>query len=203
MRASAQSTYLRYRYRSRAMNLSNGVTPRGSKSNEPAPATLRRNRRNTSNSRGRNVAIRARTMRALFAGGQFTSAGGAPSNRIARWDGSDWTPLTTGLEGTSASAVHTLTVFDDGNGRALYVGGVFDIAVGIVSAYWARWGCAPCVCDVDGNGVVELADLAILLGHFGGSGGPSDGDQNGDGSVDLADLALLLSAFGTTCAATP
>jgi hypothetical protein len=58
----------------------------------------------------------------------------------------------------------------------------------------------PCVGDLNGSGVVDLADLAILLSHFGSSGaGPEDGDTNGDGTVDLSDLAVLLSRFGSNC----
>ncbi|MBI5864834.1 MAG: hypothetical protein HZB38_10055 [Planctomycetes bacterium] len=55
--------------------------------------------------------------------------------------------------------------------------------------------------DFDGNGVVELADLAVLLSHFGTAGGATfgDGDIDGDGDVDLSDLAALLSLFGASC----
>lgn len=45
--------------------------------------------------------------------------------------------------------------------------------------------------DLDGNGVVDGADLAILLTDWGRSGVPAD--LNGDGVVDGGDLAVLLS----------
>jgi hypothetical protein len=62
-------------------------------------------------------------------------------------------------------------------------------------------GAAPCAGDLDGNGGVDLADLSILLGHFGLSGGaaPADGDLDGDGDVDLTDLSAMLGAFGGDC----
>ena len=46
--------------------------------------------------------------------------------------------------------------------------------------------------DLNGDGVVNGADLAILLGQWGGSG---SADLNGDGVVNGADLALLLGAW--------
>jgi len=51
--------------------------------------------------------------------------------------------------------------------------------------------------DLDGDGCVDLTDLATLLSNFGLTGvGPEDGDIDGDGDVDLADLAVLLANFG-------
>jgi predicted dienelactone hydrolase len=46
--------------------------------------------------------------------------------------------------------------------------------------------------DLNGDGLVDGADLAILLSNFGGAG---IGDLNGDGVVDGADLAILLGAW--------
>src|SRR5262245_19578749 len=58
----------------------------------------------------------------------------------------------------------------------------------------------PCPADLDGDGSVNLQDLATLLAHFGASGTtPEDGDLDDDDDVDLQDLATLLAAFGTTC----
>jgi hypothetical protein len=33
---------------------------------------------------------------ALYAGGDFTTAGGVAANRIAKWDGSSWRPSAAG-----------------------------------------------------------------------------------------------------------
>ncbi len=49
--------------------------------------------------------------------------------------------------------------------------------------------------DLNGDGTVDGADLGVLLGHWGLSGGVS-GDLNGDGTVDGADLGTLLGAWG-------
>ncbi len=76
---------------------------------------------------------------ALYAGGDFTSAGGNSTNHIAKWDGASWQPLGVGINDT----VSALIEFDDGGGPALYVGGTFTTAGGSVSANIARWRC-PC-----------------------------------------------------------
>lgn len=54
--------------------------------------------------------------------------------------------------------------------------------------------------DVDGDGDVDLTDLALLLGAFGTCdsevGFNSGADFDVSGCVDLADLATLLGSFG-------
>lgn len=72
---------------------------------------------------------------ALYAGGNFTTAGGQTVNRIARWNGASWATLGTGL----SAAPLTMTVFDDGSGAALYVGGLFATAGGQTVNGIARW----------------------------------------------------------------
>ncbi|MCB9838632.1 MAG: hypothetical protein H6813_04770 [Phycisphaeraceae bacterium] len=49
--------------------------------------------------------------------------------------------------------------------------------------------------DINADGVVDTADLGILLGSF-GDVGASPADINEDGIVDTADLGILLSNFG-------
>lgn len=62
-------------------------------------------------------------------------------------------------------------------------------------------GSNACPGDINGDQTVNLADLGILLGHYGLTGGAAydDGDVNGDGAIDLTDLGTLLSTYGTTC----
>jgi hypothetical protein len=54
--------------------------------------------------------------------------------------------------------------------------------------------------DVDGDGDVDLADLATLLAAYGTCDGDPDynpaADLTGDRCVDLSDLAELLSHYG-------
>jgi len=60
---------------------------------------------------------------------------------------------------------------------------------------------ASCHGDIDGDNDIDLADLAILLAHYGMTSGAeyANGDLNGDGAVDLSDLADLLALYGTPC----
>lgn len=55
--------------------------------------------------------------------------------------------------------------------------------------------------DLNLDGSVSLADLAVLLAHFGTASGATyaDGDLDFDQDVDLSDLALLLANFGSQC----
>jgi hypothetical protein len=53
-----------------------------------------------------------------------------------------------------------------------------------------------CDADLDGDGVVGAADLAILLGAWGPCNGGCPSDLDSDGDVDASDLALLLGAWG-------
>jgi hypothetical protein len=58
----------------------------------------------------------------------------------------------------------------------------------------------PLVGDLDGDGDVDLSDLAELLGAYGACTGDPDynplADLDGSGCVDLADLAALLANYG-------
>ena len=57
----------------------------------------------------------------------------------------------------------------------------------------------PCPGDLDGDGDIDLTDLAQLLSHYGTIEGAiyEDGDLDGDG--DLTDLAELLADYGEAC----
>jgi hypothetical protein len=74
----------------------------------------------------------------LYAGGEFTIAGGTSALGIARWNGSAWTALGPPGSGTD-NHVDAIAAFDDGGGSALYVGGKFASAGGIPASHIARW----------------------------------------------------------------
>jgi hypothetical protein len=94
----------------------------------------------------------------LYAGGSFTTAGGVAANRIAKWNGTAWSTLGTGMN----SAVNTLALDSSGN---LYAGGNFTTAGGVANtAYIAKWnGTAWSALDTGMNSTVN----ALALGSSG------------------------------------
>jgi hypothetical protein len=68
----------------------------------------------------------------LYAGGLFKTAGDAPANYVAKWNGSTWSALGTGMDGY----VQTLACDSAGN---LYAGGMFATAGGVTVNHVAMW----------------------------------------------------------------
>jgi hypothetical protein len=112
-------------------------------------------------------------------------------------DGQQWTQ-TAQLEPSTGGYNENFgrgLAFD---GRRLVVGAQAASRVGQFSG--AAYVYDPTPGDVNGDGAVDLSDLATLLAHFGAPSGATlaDGDLDGDGDVDLIDLSQLLADFGTT-----
>jgi len=68
----------------------------------------------------------------LYAGGDFTTAGGNTANHIAKWNGSAWSALGSGVGGTVTA------LLTDASGK-LYAGGGFTTAGGIPASHIAQW----------------------------------------------------------------
>jgi hypothetical protein len=71
----------------------------------------------------------------LVAAGWFASAGGAPANNIASWDGTSWSALGSG----SPSTIYALSGSRSAAGGALYAGGDFTQMGGVAARNVARW----------------------------------------------------------------
>ncbi len=57
--------------------------------------------------------------------------------------------------------------------------------------------CSPApIGDIDGDGVVGILDLLMLLSNWGPCKGACPADLNGDGSVGILDLLVLLANWG-------
>ncbi|HRQ75996.1 MAG TPA: invasin domain 3-containing protein [Phycisphaerales bacterium] len=150
---------------------------------------------NISTSAGPSPAVRALhvaddgTGPALFAGGQMVNTSPLATN-IARWDGTNWSPLTFGVfsivSGQIAGVVQEIYGYNDGTGAGVYVGGTFNSAQnndgmgGILSRGIARWGCFNAITvDPDES---DLVASATVISSFGGQTSiiVTPRDANGD-----------------------
>ena len=98
---------------------------------------------------------------ALYAGGWFTSAGGNPVARIAKWNGVSWSDVGGGMD----AAVVALAV--DSVAGHLYAGGYFDHAGGVQANHIARWDGNSW--SAVGNGFGDWVQALVVLpaGVFG------------------------------------
>ena len=112
---------------------------------------------------------------ALYAGGNFYTAGGVAASKIAKWDGVTWSPLGSGMANADGLGVHDLAVFDDGSGPALYAAGAFGTAGGVTVNHVARWdgsSWSPLV-GPGGPGVGGVGDVARALAVYDDGAGPA------------------------------
>jgi trimeric autotransporter adhesin len=142
----------------------------------------------------------------LYAGGLFDTIGGMLSPRIARWDGTTWNTLGPTVFGEGA--VLSIYAFDpDHRGPTpthLFMGGAIVSIDGQSTQHFAEWGCPAKLdpADLNGDGVVNGLDLALLLGAWTGAASyapcppHAPADPNSDCKVNGFDLALLLGAWG-------
>lgn len=113
----------------------------------------------------------------VFAGGEFTLAGGVANTvRIARWDGSAWNALSTGVAGGVGDGVFALTFGQNG---LLYLGGSFSSAGGVANtdslASWDGTNFIAMSTSVSGGSVLAFAvgsgGVLYLGGSFASAGG--------------------------------
>ncbi|MBO2009355.1 hypothetical protein [Hymenobacter negativus] len=73
----------------------------------------------------------------VYVGGTFTQAGGIAANNVAKWDGTAWSNLGTGLvTGVSNGAVYALAIAGNGD---VYAGGNFSQAGSVMANSIAKW----------------------------------------------------------------
>ena len=161
---------------------------------------------------------------AIYIGGRFTSVDGVPANRIARWNGTAWSAVGTGMLGSgSTPSVNTMVTFDDGTGDALYAFGTFTASGTTPINRMAKWngtsweqrggGASGTVFNaLPIAGKAGEGDALLVSGQFTSIGAdtrirvalhegcPDDattpGDLNGDGSVNGFDFSVLLGFWG-------
>jgi hypothetical protein len=98
----------------------------------------------------------------LIVGGDFTTAGGNPAAGIALWNGTTWSSLGSGVNGT----VTSLIVF----GNELYAAGTFTTAGGNPANRIAKWnGSAWSSLGLGLNGTAEIMAIHNNILYVGGS----------------------------------
>jgi len=143
----------------------------------------------------------------LYAGGFFRSVGRVEANYIARWDGTNWSPLGSGVRGSndfSTTVVSAIAV----SGSNVYVGGNFTNAGGVSANNVAKWDGSGW--SALGSGLNGPASAIALSGsdvYVGGSftsagGGSANHIAKWDGSSWSA-LGSGLNSNVTAIAITP
>ncbi|MFO1010505.1 MAG: hypothetical protein U1F29_10625 [Planctomycetota bacterium] len=120
---------------------------------------------------------------ALYATGEFTHADGLPANRVARWDGVQWSAVGSGVNASGFA----LAEFEE----SLVVGGSFTQAFGAAIPFLARWrSCGPLSSFCAGDGVDAHVTTACPCGNVGGVGRGC--------AWHAGPMGALLAASGTT-----
>lgn len=95
----------------------------------------------------------------LYAAGDFTEIGDSsptPAARIAKWDGTAWSPVGAGLD----DRVEAMTVWNDGGGNALYVVGRFTTAGGVSAPGIAKWNGSAW--SAVGGGATRISEIVVF-----------------------------------------
>ncbi len=120
----------------------------------------------------------------IYAGGDFTSMQGVPAGGIAKWDGTTWSALGSGVSGT----VNAIAI----SGSDVYVGGGFSQAGGIAAKNVAKWNGTSwsAMSSGLGGGTHDVRSLAFFGGDLYAGGGfnvadgsPASGVARWTGSV--------------------
>jgi len=130
----------------------------------------------------------------IYAGGDFTEIGGEPASFIAKWDGSTWSALGTGMDGSvKAIAVDPAT-------GDIYAGGYFTEADGASANCIAKWTRATSSWSALGTGMDGAFDIVNALA-FDGTNLYAGGLFTTAGGVTVNNIAkwngTIWSALGT------
>jgi hypothetical protein len=122
----------------------------------------------------------------LYVAGQFTTAGGAPANYIALWDGTTWSPLGLGLNyyvnGLLFDAAHNL-----------YASGWFTTAGGVPANYIAKWDGATWSPMGSGLNYVTFSLASDQAGRMYAGGAFTSAGTNVSAYVAQANILQMLS----------
>ncbi|MCA9753869.1 MAG: T9SS type A sorting domain-containing protein, partial [Gemmatimonadetes bacterium] len=151
--------------------------------------------------------------RLYVAGDRFDSAGGVAVNRIAAWDGANWSDVGGGFP---SGYVSDLAVHDDGTGTRLYAVGSFALAGGTAVSNVARWngstwedvgggtnGYVGQVASVDGGPLYVTGSFTMAGGVAANGVARWTGSQWQDASTGFEGSFPLLTTFDDGTGAAP
>lgn len=128
----------------------------------------------------------------IVVGGQFTVAGGDSIPAVAGWNGSGFFAFGTPPNNSLGTRVYSLV---EHAGQLVAAG---SLVYSNVTTGMARWtpDC-PCPVDVDGNGQVQPADIALFVSVWFASvqAGNLAGDFDGNGVVNPGDVAVFVNSW--------
>ena len=122
----------------------------------------------------------------VYAGGDFTTAGGAPATKIAKWNGSSWSALGSGMN----ARVWTLAL----SGSHVFAGGDFASAGSIAANGIAMWNGYDW--SALGSGILGSA-LALTVSNGDLYVGGGFWTAGGKVAVNLAKALVYPLAFDT------
>ena len=115
---------------------------------------------------------------------RWRANGGSEQSAAMRWHGNNMWRGVIPAQAPSAAVDYWVIAIDfSGN-----------VGTGPTRSF-TEAGPPPNPADLDGNGVVNGADLGLMLSGWGACGTPCPGDLDGNGAVNGADLGLLLAAW--------
>ena len=123
----------------------------------------------------------------VYMAGGFEYAGGVVVNNIAKWDGTAWSTLGTGLTnavGATRGFAYTLALATNGD---LYVGGRFLQSGGVVTNGVARWNSTTW--NTLGTGLNDVVHT-LAVGHDGKIHAGGSFTATGDGSKSMAQFGI-------------
>lgn len=143
---------------------------------------------------------------ALYVGGDFTIVAGVQATGIARWDGSVWSSVggeTGPVLAGQVSKVRALTVWNDGTGVALYVGGHFESVDGALANRIAKWdGVSWSV--LAGTEGIGVSGVVNALAGFDDDRGPAlyaggHFSRSDAGPLGTGTLSSFIARWGRRC----
>jgi hypothetical protein len=110
----------------------------------------------------------------------------------------------SGCTDAAACNYDATATIDDGSCESVSCAGCTDAtacnydATSTIDDGSCEFTSCDCPEDINGDGVISVADILELLGQFGCTSGCAV-DLNGDDATNVQDILILLAAFGTEC----